>query len=410
MMTEEANDNDDHNYPAMQGQRDARNSSARRTSGIPLGRMSGVSDGTILGPQMQRLYQNPQNFAQQQSQTLAMSSTSFPAEAFQEPSDAVRASIFRRLNAIAREEEEIAQARAMIIQRELARRNQQPLWPTASNQSGYIGYSRLLQPSNQASLAGHPEVPDRRGSAAGAAFLNERLSSLAIPTGRFPSSSLQNQLPSSQQLDTTSEGRILPEDPGDSMEPSHDEDKPKSSKQWQASGSSEKKEGDAQTSGDEERDESDASEEPKSTRKTFPMKLYNLLEESERDGYQDIISWQPHGGSFIVHNIKRFTTEIMPRYFAGGKINTFQKQLNLYGFQRITQGPEKGAYFHKYFVRGKPRLCQRIRRQKLNLRQDSRGCQGASTDWEQRDGSSQSSSGLDRLTQAIALSKDGDKP
>lgn len=44
---------------------------------------------------------------------------------------------------------------------------------------------------------------------------------------------------------------------------------------------------------------------------------------------------------------------------------SFQRQLNLYGFQRLLTGSDKGAYYHSCFVRGQPRLCKGMIRQKV---------------------------------------------
>lgn len=94
----------------------------------------------------------------------------------------------------------------------------------------------------------------------------------------------------------------------------------------------------------------------------FPVKLHMLLEENE---YADIISWQPHGRCFLLHDPKQFLEIVMPRSFKQTKLTSFQRQLNLYGFSRLTSGPDKGGYYHELFLRGKRQLCTRMIRMRI---------------------------------------------
>lgn len=96
----------------------------------------------------------------------------------------------------------------------------------------------------------------------------------------------------------------------------------------------------------------------------FPMKLHAMLEGVVREGLEDLCSWQPHGRAFVVHKPKEFVA-LLPKYFKLTKLASFQRQLNLYGFNRLTRGKDRGAYYHELFLRGKPFLAHHIQRMKV---------------------------------------------
>lgn len=45
----------------------------------------------------------------------------------------------------------------------------------------------------------------------------------------------------------------------------------------------------------------------------FPERLFTMLNQAEQDGFEDIVSWSPHGRCFIVHQPKEFVDEVMPK-------------------------------------------------------------------------------------------------
>lgn len=95
----------------------------------------------------------------------------------------------------------------------------------------------------------------------------------------------------------------------------------------------------------------------------FPIQLHEMLESIEQHGYGHVISWQPHGRCFVIHKKQEFINHIMPAFMKQSKFPSFRRQLNLYGFQRITAGPDRGGYYHELFLRGKPFLARRMQRQ-----------------------------------------------
>ena len=80
-------------------------------------------------------------------------------------------------------------------------------------------------------------------------------------------------------------------------------------------------------------------------RLAFPLKLHLGLTAIEDAGLTHIISWQPHGRAVLIHKPKEFEDEVMETYFAMKKLTSFQRQLNLYGFRRITCGADAGSYY-----------------------------------------------------------------
>jgi hypothetical protein len=94
----------------------------------------------------------------------------------------------------------------------------------------------------------------------------------------------------------------------------------------------------------------------------FPEKLHRMLEEVEKDGDEDIVSFFSHGRAFGVHDAERFVSKIMPRFFKQSRLSSFQRQLNLYGFVRISSGPDAGGYYHELFLKKRPALCIHMRR------------------------------------------------
>ena len=92
---------------------------------------------------------------------------------------------------------------------------------------------------------------------------------------------------------------------------------------------------------------------------TFVNKLMQLLTDNPDP---TVITWLPHGRSFIVRDKDRFVSDILPMYFASTLYKSFQRQLNMWGFQRISGSIDKGAYYHQLFLRGIPRLSNLMER------------------------------------------------
>jgi len=91
----------------------------------------------------------------------------------------------------------------------------------------------------------------------------------------------------------------------------------------------------------------------------FPLKLYQLVQA----GPADVISWSDNGKSFLVVDADMFCNKILPKHFRHNKLTSFQRQLNLYGFQRIAKGTEAGRYYHPLFDKNRPDKLSSIKRE-----------------------------------------------
>mmetsp|Transcript_13523 Transcript_13523/g.20593 ORF Transcript_13523/g.20593 Transcript_13523/m.20593 type:complete len:619 (-) Transcript_13523:252-2108(-) len=97
----------------------------------------------------------------------------------------------------------------------------------------------------------------------------------------------------------------------------------------------------------------------------FPFKMHRVLDQIESEGLAYVIGWQIHGRAFKIYDATAFVNNVMPKYFGQKKLTSFQRQLNLYGFQRLTRGRDDGAYYNELFLRGKQHLCHGMTRQRV---------------------------------------------
>lgn len=101
-------------------------------------------------------------------------------------------------------------------------------------------------------------------------------------------------------------------------------------------------------------------------KKTFPWKLHAMLDMADQKGFREIVSWLPDGKGFKVHDPAAFVEKIMPTFFHQSKYKSFQRQLNLWSFERLSAGPDKGGYSHpNFFIRDKRCKIYNMQRQKI---------------------------------------------
>eukprot|EP00934_Nitzschia_sp_Nitz4_P004092 Nitzschia sp. Nitz4//scaffold277_size25017//6077//7456//NITZ4_008345-RA/size25017-augustus-gene-0.21-mRNA-1//-1//CDS//3329545338//4082//frame0 len=96
----------------------------------------------------------------------------------------------------------------------------------------------------------------------------------------------------------------------------------------------------------------------------FPWKLYHMLEEAEKPvgGFSNVVSWLPDGKAFKIYDQETFSGTAMQQYFNQSKIKSFTRQLYIYGFLKVPNGPNEGAFYHPEFIRGNKESCFSLRR------------------------------------------------
>ncbi|KZT57790.1 winged helix DNA-binding domain-containing protein [Calocera cornea HHB12733] len=109
----------------------------------------------------------------------------------------------------------------------------------------------------------------------------------------------------------------------------------------------------------------------------FISKLYHLLSRPE---YGRFLRWNEAGDAFILMNSAEFAQFVLPRFFRHSNVSSFVRQINLYGFQRVsticilefadinsgdpTQGTDAvqaSGFTHPYFRRGRRDLLKNLK-------------------------------------------------
>ncbi|XP_065092289.1 heat shock factor protein isoform X1 [Ochlerotatus camptorhynchus] len=99
----------------------------------------------------------------------------------------------------------------------------------------------------------------------------------------------------------------------------------------------------------------------------FLAKLWRLVEDPETN---DLISWSSDGRSFIIQNQAQFAKELLPLNYKHNNMASFIRQLNMYGFHKITSIDNGGLRFdkdemeftHPCFQKDHPYLLEHIKR------------------------------------------------
>ena len=78
----------------------------------------------------------------------------------------------------------------------------------------------------------------------------------------------------------------------------------------------------------------------------FPLRLHVLLEESDKRGQSSIVSWIHNGTAFKVHDRQAFIEQVMPTFLSTCTYKSYQRNLNLWGFETVSKGKDRGVCRH----------------------------------------------------------------
>jgi hypothetical protein len=95
---------------------------------------------------------------------------------------------------------------------------------------------------------------------------------------------------------------------------------------------------------------------------TFPVKMHAILHNPD---LKHIIAWDSHGRSFKIIRPRQFEEHILPKYFEHARMSSFLRQVNGWGFRRLTTGGNCNSYYNEYFLRTMPWLTKLMARPKV---------------------------------------------
>lgn len=98
--------------------------------------------------------------------------------------------------------------------------------------------------------------------------------------------------------------------------------------------------------------------------KLFPGKLHDMIDYAEQEGMDHIVSWTSDGKAFAIYKPKELI-QLLPMFFGHAKYRSFHRQLNMWAYRRLVDGPNKGAFMHPYFIKGQKEKCKTISRHKF---------------------------------------------
>lgn len=101
----------------------------------------------------------------------------------------------------------------------------------------------------------------------------------------------------------------------------------------------------------------------------FLSKTYHMIDKCE----PIIATWSTAGDNFVVKNVEKFASNVLPLYFKHSNFSSFARQLNFYGFRKLRTDPILTSdvdprtacyvrFYHEKFQKDRPELLHQIKR------------------------------------------------
>ena len=91
----------------------------------------------------------------------------------------------------------------------------------------------------------------------------------------------------------------------------------------------------------------------------FPGRLHDLLEYVENENLDHIVAWVRDGTAFQVH-IQEEMQRLLSIFMGQKQYRSFTRQLKMWHFKGVVDGPFKGAFYHPYFQKNDKSLCNQM--------------------------------------------------